>query len=148
MNTTWFTGFRGLGAGLGVALMLTPAHADLAPEPVPVAPQPIPQTRPTRLPDGRFVGALPALGAGAELEVTIVAGRVTQAFVRRPDEPQIIELTPNDRADSVELELGGTAGSEFLRLGGGFFDPDRASGSLEGVIKRKKVHGSWTLARI
>lgn len=144
---------NGVGA-MGTAAILLGAgvaSADLRPPPE-LAPTTTPSrrvegTRPTRLPDGLFVGKMEGAGAAAELQITVVAGRITEAFVRREAQPAIFDLEPDETGDSLELRLSGTIHSEFVRINGVFFDAERATGTFDGVLKRQKVRGTWVLAR-
>lgn len=104
-------------------------------------------TRPTRLPDGLFLGRLEGGGITAELQLTIVAGRVTEAFMRRPGGLPLFDLVPVESGDAVAIRLQGTVGSEFVRITGAFFDAERGAGRFDGVLGRTKTEGTWVLAR-
>lgn len=107
----------------------------------------LPNPRPTRLPDGLFLGRLEGAGGGAELQITIVEGRVTEAFIRRPGGLPVFDLVPVESGDAVALRLQGSVGSEFVRVSGAFFDAERGAGRFDGVLGRVKVEGTWVLAR-
>lgn len=104
-------------------------------------------TRPTRLPDGLFLGRLEGGGIAAELQMTVVEGRVTEAFIRRPGGLPVFDLVPVESGDAVAIRLQGSVGSEFVRVNGAFFDAERGSGRFDGVLGRVKVEGTWILAR-
>jgi|GEM_PF-4646476 len=106
----------------------------------------IKDTRPQRLPDGVFIGRLDGV-QGGELRVTIVAGRVTEAFMRRPGGLPLMDLWPVESGDSIEIRLQGSGGSEFIRINGAFFDAERGAGRFDGVLGRVKTTGTWLLAR-
>lgn len=131
----------------------TPDATPTAPAPAPTPPSNVRRladTRPRRLPDGVFSGRLEGAGAlsqGSDLRVTIVAGRVTDATLRRPGAQPAFELLPVEAGDSLEIRLQGNAGSEFVRINGAFFDAERGAGRFDGVLGRTKVQGTWILAR-
>lgn len=104
-------------------------------------------TRPARLPDGLFLGRLEGGGITAELQLTIVAGRVTEAFMRRPGGLPLFDLVPVESGDAVAIRLQGSVGSEFVRVNGAFFDAERGAGRFDGVLGRTKTEGTWVLAR-
>lgn len=143
---------------VAIALVLLPssALADKAPPPR-ETPPPAParhldDARPKRLPDGVFLGKLEggddaALGAGADLRVTIVGGQVIEAVVRRQGGLPIFDLEPVESVRSIALRLRGSVGEEFIDVTGAFFDAERGAGRFEGVLSRQKVNGTWTLAR-
>lgn len=164
MGDTW--GMK-LGPMMGAAALVMTlaggAFADEAPprpiekKPVPteatpteVAPQPevkrLPNTRPTRLPDGVFFGTLDGI-PGAEIRITIVAGRVTEGVIRRPGGLASFDLMSVESGDSIELRLQGSVDKEFIRINGAFFDAERGAGRYDGVIGRKQTQGTWLLAR-
>jgi len=135
-------------AGVASADLRPPPRLEPEPRPAPsVESRRVEGTRPTRLPDGLFVGKLEGAGSQAELQITVVAGRVTEAFVRRDVQPAVFDLEPDEGNDSVELRLSGTVKSEFVRINGVFFDAERGAGTFDGVLLRQKVRGTWVLAR-
>jgi len=107
----------------------------------------IKDTRPRRLPDGVFSGRLEGAGIAAELRVTIVAGRVTEAVMRRDGGLPVLDLIPVEAGDSIDLRLLGSHGSEFVRINGSFFDTERGAGRFDGVLGRVQTAGTWLLAR-
>ncbi len=133
----------------------TPREGDAATpaEPAPEAPPRvwrIEDTRPKRLPDGVFHGRLEGGGeatAGTELRVTIIGGRVIEAFLRRPAGLPVFDLFPVESGDSLEIRLQGASGSEFVRIHGAFFDAERGAGRFDGVFGRHKTEGTWRVAR-
>jgi hypothetical protein len=118
--------------------------------------------RPDRLPDGVFLGsfevdpeALPDKAApaskrplsGAQLRVTIVGGRVTEAILRRSGGLVPFDLFPVESGDAIQMRLQGSSGSEYIRLNGAFFDAERGAGRFDGVLDRHKTSGSWLIGR-
>lgn len=150
---------RSMRTLFAVAIALSPllpgtVHADKAPPPEPPAPasRRLDDARPKRLPDGVFLGKLSgggdaSLGDGADLRVTIVGGQVIEAVVRRGGGLPIFDLEPVESVRSIALRLRGSVGDEFIDVTGAFFDLERGAGRFEGVLSRKKVAGTWTLAR-
>ena len=124
----------------------TPVDGAAAPVEKPPEVRRIKDTRPQRLPDGVFIGRLDGV-QGGELRVTIVAGRVTEAFMRRPGGLALFDLWPVESGDSIEIRLQGSTGSEFVRINGAFFDAERGAGRFDGVLGRVKTSGTWLLAR-
>jgi len=124
----------------------TPADGATAPADKPPEVRRIKDTRPSRLPDGVFIGRLEGV-AGGELRVTIIGGRVTEAFMRRPGGLPVFDLWPVESGDSIEIRLQGSTGSEFVRINGAFFDAERGAGRFDGVLGRTKTAGTWLLAR-
>lgn len=118
--------------------------ADRAPEP---KVKRLENTRPTRLPDGLFLGRLEGGGIAAELQMTVVEGRVTEAFIRRPGGLPVFDLVPVESGDAVAIRLQGSVGSEFVRVNGAFFDAERGAGRFDGVLGRVKIEGTWVLGR-
>ncbi len=144
-------------AGGAFADEAPPRPKEKKPEPAQVVPEPAPaevaplvkrlaNTRPTRLPDGVFFGTLDGI-PGAEMRITIVAGRVTEGVIRRAGGLADIDLMAVESGDSIELRLQGRVDKEFLRINGAFFDAERGAGRYDGVIGRKQTQGTWLLAR-
>jgi len=120
--------------------------------PEPVAPEPakpthLPGLRPTKLPDGTFAGPIEGNGVTpGTLELTVVNGFVTRALVRQGDGAPMT-LTSSAAPNDLALRLGGRAGDDFLKLSGDFWDADFGSGRFDGTLAKKKVVGTWRLAR-
>lgn len=126
-----------------------PEPAQVVPEPAPAEAPPVKRlanTRPTRLPDGVFFGTLDGI-PGAEMRITIVAGRVTEGVIRRAGGLAAFDLATVESGDSIELRLQGRVDKEFVRINGAFFDAERGAGRYDGVIGRKQTQGTWLLAR-
>jgi hypothetical protein len=104
-------------------------------------------SRPARLPDGQFAGAVAGLGVRAELELTIVSGFIVEAIVRREGGQPVFDLRSIATPNALGLNLRGNAGRETLKVSGEFFDAERGHGTIEGVLGTTRVSGTWLLKR-
>lgn len=124
------------------------------PEPAPAAPPPPAPTRVDapkldRLPDGTFSGPLVGASEGLTLHLTVVHGLVTRFELHRPGTAGggPMELKPHGSPHDVGLRFGGRADDSFIKVSGAFWERERALGSFEGTLDKKRVQGTWRLAK-
>ncbi len=127
-----------------------PAPAEPAPAAKPApkpadAAKPAPAARPA-LPDGTFVGTLRKDKRSWPLRVTIVGAMIVHAEVERAGlEPMV--LKPAGAPDAAAIRLTGRDANDYLQLQGALFDSERGAGRFDGTFARKRVQGTWVLAR-
>jgi len=105
-----------------------------------------PQKAAPSLPDGTFVGALATPAGDVAVRLVVAGGMLVSGVATRP-EGETLALAAAGAPDAVPLQASGKSGSDFLRLTVEFFDPDRGTGSFEGVLGRKRVSGTWIAER-
>ncbi len=108
--------------------------------------EPAPVEEPT-LPEGTFVGTLRKGDQRFPLRVTVVAGMIVHAEAGRGASLTPLTLKPAGAPDAAALRLTGRDGSDYLQVKGAFFDVERGAGEFDGVFARKRVQGTWVLAR-
>ncbi len=125
-----------------------PAPAERRAEPkrrAAIAPTPPPP--PPTLPDGTFVGTLRQGDTRWALRMTVVAGMVVHAEAARGAGAQPIHLDAAGAPDSVRVRLTGRDGDDYLQVRGAFFDVERGAGEFDGAFGRRRVQGTWVVAR-
>lgn len=167
-----FAGLAALGmllvVGLGVSRADVPPGPGPRPTPRPrptvVEPEPdtkpaepakapevavrIPTEKATRLADGVYAGPVTGMGATGEIHMTVVRGFIIEAFIRRNGEGLVpFDLSSIGVSNAAGIRLQGSAGNEFIRIGGEIIDAERGRGTFDGVLVRKQVSGTWSVSR-
>jgi hypothetical protein len=145
--------WHGVGRVLGIAWAIGAsgsARADEVPSPAKPEPPVRVEKKARPLPDGTFEGALEGATVAAELRIVVVGHLVVSAEVRLAGGVTIV-LAPQALASDAAMALTGQAPGEgshdFVRLRGGFADPDAAFGRWDGTLGNKVGGGAWSVGR-
>lgn len=99
-------------------------------------------------PDGTFEGKLIGESAAGKVTLVVRAGVMIASAAEVDGDPVVpFELAPAISPDQPEVKLVGRNDQHTLRLDGRFLDGERASGTWQGTLARKKTSGRWYAIR-
>lgn len=121
-------------------------------EPAPAAapekrPDKAPPAPPARVPDGVFEGTFAIEGGRAEVHLVVAGGVLVDGSVKLSGQDAALPLAEDGAVARPTLLARGERGSDYVRLAVDFFDEDRGAGTFDGVLRRHRVSGSWTVER-